>query len=138
MSKTSKEMIDEQELTQIKSNPTDILGISYSGHRGKMSKMALVNPSGYFDLRTKVLTLLTEQLVLDVYEKTYALLRNGKIGTETVIDYPPSYPSNKTNELALSISASMNTYLQQVVDIVVPQDFIKLSTQKLIDQQNAI
>ena len=115
MSKTTKEIIDEQALTEIKSNP-----------------------SAYFDLRTKILQLLTEQIVLDVYEKTYALLRNGKIGTEQVIDSPPGYPSNKTNELALSISASMNTYLQTVVDLVCPQDFIKLSTQKLIDQQNAI
>ena len=138
MSKTTKEIIDEQGLTEIKSNPSDILGISYLSHRGKMSKMALVNRSGYFDLRNKILTLLTEEIVLDIYNKTYALLRNGQINTVQVIDSPVGYPSNKTNELALSISASMNTYLQTVVDIVVPQDFIKLSTQKLIDQQNAI
>ena len=138
MSKTTKEIIDEQALTEIKSNPSDILGISYLAHRGKMSKLSLVNPSAYFDLRTKILQLLTEQIVLDIYTKTYNLLRSGKIGDDQIIDTPPGYPSNKTNELALSISSSMNTYLQQVVEIICPADFIKLSTQKLIDQQNSI
>ena len=103
-----------------------------------MSKLSLVNPSAYFDLRTKILQLLTEQIVLDIYTKTYNLLRSGKIGDDQIIDTPPGYPSNKTNELALSISSSMNTYLQQVVEIICPADFIKLSTQKLIDQQNSI
>lgn len=137
MSKSNDEIIKDQALTQIKSDPSDILGLSYMAHRASMSKMSLTNPSQYFELRTKILKLLTEKIVLDVYEKTYALLRNGMIDKDEIVPYI-GYPSNKTNELALSIAASMNTYLNTVVDIVCPADFIKLSTQKLIDQQNAI
>ena len=70
------------------------LGLDYKRVRGDLLALSLSKPSNYYDLRTKVISDVTEAMVQDVYTRFWELLRNGKIGADQ-LEYAPITGSNK-------------------------------------------
>ena len=138
MSKSDTKIAVEK-LTEIKSSPNDILGLDYGRYKQSMYAMSLSTPAAYFTMREEISVALTEDIVTSIYNKIYLLLREGKINTKSVTgDRYVGYPSNKVNEMALSVAASMETFLTDCIEIVLPQNYLSLSANKMIAQTNAI
>ena len=135
----SEEKVKLEQLTEIKSSPNDILGLDYGRYKQSMYAMSLSNPSVYFEMREKISTLLTEDIVTSLYNKIYLLLREGKIGKDSVTgDRFVGYPSNKVNSMALSVVSSMEVFLNDCIEIVLPSNYMELSANKMIAQTNAL
>ena len=135
----SEEKVKLEQLTEIKSSPNDILGLDYGRYKQSMYAMSLSNPSAYFEMREKISTLLTEDIVTSLYNKIYLLLREGKIGKDSVTgDRFVGYPSNKVNSMALSVVSSMEVFLNDCIEIVLPSNYMELSANKMIAQTNAL
>ena len=119
MSKSTEEKTKLEQLTEIKSSPNDILGLDYGRFKQSMYSLSLSNPSEYFKMREKISELLTEDIITSLYNKIYLLLREGKIGKDSVTGgLFVGYPSNKVNSMALSVASSMEQFLNQCIEIV--------------------
>ena len=139
MSKSTEEKTNLEKLTEIKSSPNDILGLDYGRYKQAMYSLSLSKPSEYFTMREKISELLTEDIVTSLYNKIYLLLREGKIGEKSVTgDKFVGYPSNKVNSMALSIASSMEVFLNDCIEIVLPANYLELSAKKMIAQTNAL
>ena len=139
MSKSTPEKVKLEAETQIKSSPNDILGLDYGRYRQSIYALSLTMPAEYFDMRQKISTGLTEDIVTSIYNKIYLLLRQGKIANVSVTgDRFVGYPSNKCNEMALSVASSLEAFLNDCIEIVLPQNYLSLSANKMIAQTNAI
>ena len=139
MSKSTEEKTKLEKITQIKSSPNDILGLDYNRYRQSIYALSLTTPSVYFTMRQDISTALTEDIVTSIYNKIYLLLREGKIGTDSVTgDRFVGYPSNKCNEMALSVASSLENFLCDAIEIVLPQNYLSLAGNKMIQQTNAL
>ena len=139
MSKSTEEKTKLEQLTEIKSSPNDILGLDYGRFKQSMYALSLSNPSEYFKMREKISEALTEDIVTSLYNKIYLLLREGKIGKDSVTGgLFVGYPSNKVNSMALSIASSMEVFLNDCIEIVLPANYLELSAKKMIAQTNAL
>ena len=139
MSKATEEKSLLEKETQIRSSPNDILGLDYNRFKQNMYALSLSKPSEYFTMREKISEALTEDIVTSIYNKIYLLLREGKIGKESVTGgLFVGYPSNKVNSMALSISSSMEVFLNDCIEIVLPANYLELSAKKMIQQTNAL
>ena len=139
MSKATEEKSLLEKATEIKSSPNDILGLDYGRYKQAMYSNSLSHPSDYFKMREKISELLTEDIITSLYNKIYQLLREGKIADKTVTGgLYVGYPSNKVNSMALSIASSMEQFLNQCIEIVLPANYLELSASKMIAQTNAL
>ena len=139
MSKSTEEKLKLENLTEVKSSPLDILGIDYSNYRQSIYSLSISKPSDYFTMRQNISTALTEDIISSIYTRIYSLLREGKVGGVSVTgDRWVGYPSNKTNEMALSVSCSLERFLNDCIEIVLPQNYLSLAGDKMIAQTNAI
>ena len=139
MSKSTEEKVKLEQLTEIRNSPNDILSLDYGRYKSSMYSLSLSNPATYFDMRGNISILLTEDIVTSLYNKIYLLLRQGMIGDKSVTgDRFVGYPSNKVNEMALSIAASMEVFLNDCIEIVLPANYLELSANKMIAQTNAL
>ena len=139
MSKATEEKSLLEKDTQIRSSPNDILGLDYGRYKQAMYSLSLSKPSEYFNMREKISESLTEDIITSIYNKIYLLLREGKIGKDNVTGgLFVGYPSNKVNSMALSISSSMETFLNDCIEIVLPANYLELSAKKMVAQTNAL
>ena len=117
----------------------DILGFSYQEYINKQRGLAISNPSAYFTLRANVMKRVKRDAVGALYKTIFNALSLGQDAKEQPLDSTnlgssssiPKYPSNLINDIAISISASLASSLDQVVDILLPNDFDKIATSKL-------
>ena len=109
------------DLTAVKRNPQDILGLQFSQYKQKVYSLSITNPTEYFATREKMEEILKRVLVTNMYDVIYNLLRYGIIndnGTETevcIAKSKPNYPSNLVNDEAIKISATLNTIIDQII-----------------------
>ena len=138
MSKSDAKIATEK-LTEIKSSPNDILGLDYARYKQAMYALSLTTPAAYFAMRETISTELTEDIVTSIYNKIYLLLREGKIAGKSVVDGKyPGFPSNKCNEMSLSVASSLESFLNECIEIILPANYLSLSANKMIAQTNAI
>ena len=139
MSKATEEKSLLEKDTQIRSSPNDILGLDYGRYKQAMYSLSLSKPSEYFNMREKISESLTEDIITSIYNKIYLLLREGKIGKDSVTGgLFVGYPSNKVNSMALSVASSMEVFLNDCIEIVLPANYLELSAKKMIAQTNAL
>ena len=124
---------------QIRSSPNDLLAIDYARYTQHQYKTSLTTPGLYFEMREKAELALTDAIIGDIFNKIYILLREGKIGDDSVTGGVfVGYPSNLVNEKALSICDSLKKVLNECIEIILPKNNLVLSSQKLIAQTNAL
>ena len=123
--------------TAVKRNPQDILGLQFSQYKQKVYSLSVTNPTEYFATREKMEEILKRVLVTNMYDVIYNLLRYGIIndnGTEKqvcVSSASPFYPSNMVNDEAIKISATLNSIIDDIINIIHPSDYEALALDKM-------
>jgi hypothetical protein len=116
-------------------DPNIYLGLSYSKFRNEIFKQALVNPSGYYDLRSKCEKELQTEAIKNLYDVIYFTLSKGTTGDGTGdLGFPcePCVPIQKINEIALSACETLNQILQdEILELLLPLDYNKLMESRL-------
>ena len=122
---------------QFKLDTNDVLGLNYQKYCEKIKSLALSKPSEYFDLRQEVLEKVKADAVGNLYNTLFAVLSEGKdlagnpigkLGTEKFV---PCYPSQKINDFALGAATDMAEWINDAIDIILPDDFEKIAMGKL-------
>ena len=130
--------------TAVKRNPQDILGLQFSQYKQKVYSLSVTNPTEYFATREKMEEILKRVLVTNMYDVIYNLLRYGIIndnGTEKqvcVSSASPFYPSNMVNDEATKISATLNSIIDDIIDIIHPSDYEALALDKMRIKAKAV
>ena len=130
--------------TAVKRNPQDILGLQFSQYKQKVYSLSITNPTEYFATREKMEEILKRVLVTNMYDVIYNLLRYGIIndnGTEKqvcVSSASPFYPSNMVNDEATKISATLNSIIDDIIDIIHPSDYEALALDKMRIKAKAV
>ena len=123
--------------TAVKRNPQDILGLQFSQYKQKVYSLSVTNPAEYFKTREVMEEILKRVLVTNMYDVIYNLLRYGIIndnGTEKEVcveKSKPNYPSNMVNDEAIKISATLNSIIDDIIDIIHPSDYEALALDKM-------
>ena len=146
MTKTYAESKIEMEKSNIISDPNDVLGLQYTKYKSSLYSESLSKPSSYFKLKQDLEDKLKENLVSNIYKVVYDLLRYGVIGGDHVCGFSdqaqnnpriPGVPSSKVNELSLSITATMNDFIDSVISLLMPPSFLQLAENKLTIKSEA-
>ena len=115
----------------------DVLGFAYQQYVSNIRGLALSKPSEYYQLRAQVMKQVKTDAVKNLYKTIFQILSKGRkfdggsIGVFGTGDYVPSYPSQKINDFTISVAAQLGDALNQVIDIILPDDFEKLARAKL-------
>ncbi len=123
-------------------NPQNHLGLDYNRSRSELLALALSNPIGYYELRQNIISALTEESVLAIYDKIWSILSDGIIPKsgdhpEVQITYQPktgekkpfkpNLPSVQVSKYAMSLAQQVQVTSESIVEILLPQDYLKLS-----------
>ena len=123
-------------------SPTNHLGLDYNRSRSELLALALSNPIGYYELRQFVVSSLTEEAVLSIYDKIWSILSDGiipksgdkpeeqimyqpKVGEKK--PFKPNLPSVQISKYAMSLAQQVQVTSESIVEILLPQDYLKLS-----------
>ena len=115
----------------------DLLGFKYQSYISTITSLSLSSPADYYALRKKVLDTVKVDCVKNMYSVLFSVLSSGKdkngdpIGKLGTGDFVPAYPSNKINDLCLTIANDLADHINRVVDIILPKSFDKLSEASL-------
>ena len=118
------------------------LGLDYKRIRGDLLALSLSKPSNYYELRTTVITNITEAMVQDVYTMFWQLLRNGKIGANQLEYVPitgsskafiPSLPEHAINQFATKAARTIEDICEEAVSLILPDDYLQLSQNRQKD-----
>jgi len=115
---------------------SDFLGLNYESYKNDLYALALATPSEYMKLRKETLAVVKNQCIKDIYTQFYNLLSKGedlngvKIGNLP----PPGYPAQMVSKFALKAARTLDTILEEAIEIILPLNFKELSTKRLEDQ----
>ena len=115
-------------------NANDVLGLQYSTFRKSLYALSLSKPSEYYKLQEDVTQQIKKKLVTTLYKDTYELLRFGRIDTVSImpIGIPaPDVPSLKVNESAMSITSTINSFVDEILELILPKSFLSLADNRL-------
>ena len=114
----------------------DFLGLKYEAFRNELYALALSTPADYMKLRKEVLATVKNQSIKDIYTQFYNLLSKGEDinGAQISTLPPPSYPAQLVSKFALKAARTLDTILEEAIEIILPLNFKELSTKRLEDQ----
>jgi hypothetical protein len=124
--------------------PDNYLGNSYNDYREQIFSLALADPKVYFSQKRKITQDPKRDAIQNLYETISKALLEGKTRTgnsiynatnnNAGIDFgtlKPDYPKQKVNQLCLDASATLDSILNEVVDIIMPDKFNEVLETKL-------
>ena len=123
------------------------LGLDYKRVRGDLLALSLSKPSNYYELRTNVISNITEAMVQQAYITFWALLRNGQISdgtgsfaqleytplTGTKIPFVPQLPEHLINQFATKAARTIEDICEEAVSLILPDDYLQLSQNRQKD-----
>ena len=118
------------------------LGLSYKRQRSALLGVALAKPANYYNLRANLVQQLTVKQVKDAYDLYWNVLKFGIIGTEQVkykdeantdVNLVPDLPEHLINKMASRISATLEEIAEECVNMILPEDFLKMAQEKQKD-----
>ena len=118
------------------------MGLDYKRIRGDLLALSLSKPSNYYDLRTKVISEVTEALVEQVYTMFWELLRNGIIKGSQLEYVPiaggskpfiPQLPEHSINMFATKAARTIEDICEEAVSLILPDDYLQLSQNRQKD-----
>ena len=118
------------------------LGLDYKRVRGDLLALSLSKPSNYYDLRTKVISGVTENMVQIIYIMFWELLRNGKIDTNQIafknvvgddVPFIPPLPEHLINQFATKAARTIEDICEEAVALILPDDYLQLSQNRQKD-----
>lgn len=134
MSETSKFYIDI----------ANELGLGYKKNRAALLGTALGKPANYYNLRAHLVDVLTEKQVKDAYKMYWDILKLGHLPTTTApykykngndVDtlLVPDLPEHLINKFASRVAATIEEMAEECVNLIMPEDFLKLAHEKQKD-----
>ena len=114
----------------------DFLGLKYEQYKNELYSLALSTPADYMKLRKETLAVVKNQSIKDIYTQFYNLLSKGEDinGAQISTLPPPSYPAQMVSKFALKAARTLDTILEEAIEIILPLNFKELSTKRLEDQ----
>ena len=117
-------------------NVNDVLGLQYQRYRKALYSISLSKPSVYYELQERVTNDIKKKLVSTMYKDIYQLLRFGKIGANNIFEKhkevpPPGLPSAKVNNLAMSITQTLDNFCDELIELILPKSFLSLADGRL-------
>jgi hypothetical protein len=118
------------------------LGLDYKRVRGDLLALSLSKPSNYYDLRTKVISGVTEKMVEVIYMMFWELLRNGKIESNQIAfknlvgddtAFVPQLPEHLINQFATKAARTIEDICEEAVALILPDDYLQLSQNRQKD-----
>jgi hypothetical protein len=118
------------------------LGLDYKRTRGDLLALSLSKPSNYYDLRTFIISGVTEKMVETIYGMFWELLRNGKIGTDPTtyknvtggdVRFIPNLPEHLINQFATKAARTIEDLCEEAVQLILPDDYLQLSQNRQKD-----
>jgi hypothetical protein len=123
-------------------NINNELGLNYKRVKGSLLALSLSKPSNYYDLRNDIINQITEHSVQETYTRFWGILRNGRInGNQTTyVDetgraqpFVPQLPEHIINEFATKCARTIEDMCEECVDLILPDDYLKLSQNRQKD-----
>ena len=123
-------------------NINNELGLNYKRVKGSLLALSLSKPSNYYDLRNDIINKITEHSVQDTYTRFWNILRNGSINgaQSTYVDetgrtsaFVPQLPEHIINEFATKCARTIEDMCEECVDLILPDDYLKLSQNRQKD-----
>ena len=98
--------------------------------------MALSTPADYMKMRKETLNVIKNQCIKDIYTQFYNLLSKSLDlnGTQIGSLPAPGFPAQKVSKFALKAARTLDTILEEAIEIILPLNFKKLSTKRSEDQ----
>ena len=134
MSETSKFYIDI----------ANELGLGYKKNRAALLGTALGKPANYYNLRAHLVDVLTEKQVKEAYKMYWDILKLGhlplttspykyKNGNDVDTLLVPDLPEHLINKFASRVAATIEEMAEECVNLIMPEDFLKLAHEKQKD-----
>ena len=124
--------------TRFEVDTNDYLGFKYEEYRNEMYALALSKPSDYFKLRKDVLGKVKNEAIKDIYSSFFNVLSLGRDRAGRVpivvsggLEYQPGYPQQEVSKIALKAARTLDSLLDEVINIILPADFKKLASSRL-------
>ena len=123
-------------------NINNELGLNYKRVKGSLLALSLSKPSNYYDLRNTVIDQITEKAVEDTYFRFWEILRNGYVNKTQVtyvnelgvtVPFVPQLPEHLINEFATKCARTIEEMCEECVDLILPDDYLKLSQNRQKD-----
>ena len=118
------------------------LGLDYKRTRGDLLALSLSKPSNYYDLRTFIISGVTEKMVETIYGMFWELLRNGKVSKDPTmyknvaggeIQFIPNLPEHLINQFATKAARTIEDLCEEAVQLILPDDYLQLSQNRQKD-----
>ena len=123
---------------------TNELGLNYKRQRAALMGVALSKPANYYTLRAELVEKLTTAQVKHAYTLYWELLKNGVVGSnpkqQTYNDengspcfLKPDLPEHLINKFASRVAVTIEEIAEEAVNLILPDDFLKLAQEKQKD-----
>ena len=116
----------------------EVLGFKYQSFIGKQKALAISNPDKYYKERNALDSDIKEGIATLIYDQLFIVLTSGLAsasGTAVISNAPVNYPPQKINDLVLDLVASLAEELADIVNLVYPDDFMKIADSRLVIKQ---
>ena len=131
--------VADMKITDVVSDPNDVLGLQYNKYKNSLYSDSLSKPSEYFQLKGKLEEALKTELVSNMYKTIYDLLRYGLIKEKNYCgDRIPGVPSAIVNKMSLQITKTFDDFMDEIIAILMPPNYLELAKNKLIEKSNAV
>ena len=121
-----------------KLDTSNYIGFQYKTYLNQMKAVALTKPSDYAVMRNNIVNDLADKLSKDWYDRTYEILTEGKLNGASLglknaegKAIEPSYPAQELAKLALSHSQTIVDMMDEIVDILVPENYLATAMHQL-------
>jgi len=127
-------------------NVKDFLGIENTKYREKMMQVALTKPADFYELREKVRSNVIEKAIGDFYDTLYYVMTTGKLSNggqsaakdaAKASEFTPNIPKQKVNDFALSAVKTLESIVEDAVDMMLPPDFLDIAKSRTISKSSA-
>lgn len=120
------------------------LGLGYKKNRAVLLGTALGKPANYYNLRAHLVDVLTEKQVKEAYKMYWDILKLGhlpnttqpykfKNGNDADTELVPDLPEHLINKFASRVAATIEEMAEECVNLIMPEDFLKLAHEKQKD-----
>lgn len=112
----------------------NFFGFNNTEFKNGLYKLAISEPSKYFDLRAKVYKELKKKMATQLYEQIFDLMVKGEIDKVGIFGQssipPPRMPVQKVNNFALSSVATLDEIYNHLIEELLPIDFNRIMQSK--------
>ena len=121
-------------------DPNQYLNQTHSLYRNSLYSVALSNPTKYFKYQKEVNDYVRTQAIQNLYNTIYDALNTGtKVGGAVLISNAlpqgtptaPKVSEKLINEISLSAASTLNSILDEVLEMICPIDYNTLANNRL-------